>query len=70
MSAVEAIGYQVRESSDALKHAGLPFKVCRDGVAVDAFRTRCGAEYAARLLNDGLATVDPHGLISCRVVAS
>jgi hypothetical protein len=35
---------------------------------VDYFRTRSGAEYAARLLNSGAATIDPHGLIGCRVV--
>ena len=45
------------------------FAVYSDGkLPVDHFRTRSGAEYAARLLNDGLATVDAHALIGCRVV--
>lgn len=41
-----------------------------DGHIVDAFRTRSCAEYACRLLNQGLATVDPHALVGCRVIAS
>jgi hypothetical protein len=34
---------------------------------VDMFRTRSGAFHAARMLNSGVAVVDPHGLIGCRV---
>lgn len=37
---------------------------------VDSFRSKCAAEYAARILNLGVARVDSHALVGCRVVAS
>lgn len=36
---------------------------------LDHFRSRCAAEYAARLLNNGLASVDQHATVGCKVVA-
>ena len=39
----------------------------RAGRVVDVYRTRSGAEYARRLLNTGLARVQPHALVGCRV---
>ena len=33
----------------------------------DRFRSQCAAEYAARLLNSGLATINPHAVVGCRV---
>lgn len=52
-----------------------PFSLLRwgeDGAPelVDMYRTRSGAHHAARLLNSGLATVEPRALFSCRVVAA
>lgn len=49
------IGHQVLDSHDSYR-------------AVDYYSTRCGAEYAARLLNSGLAVVNHHGTIGCRVM--
>lgn len=34
---------------------------------VDMFKTRSAAEYAASLLNRGVATVNPHATIGCRI---
>jgi hypothetical protein len=49
-----------------------PFSLLRwdaDGpTLVDMFRTRSGAHHAARLLNGGVATIEPHALLGCRVV--
>ena len=50
------IGHQVIDSQDRFR-------------AVDYYRTRSAAEYAARLLNSGLASVDPHAVVGCKVVA-
>lgn len=38
--------------------------------AVDIYRTRSGAEHFARLLNSGLAGIDPHAVLGCKVVAN
>lgn len=40
------------------------------GRVVDIYRSRSAADYAARLLNRGLARVDSHAVVGCRVVAS
>lgn len=37
---------------------------------VDSFRSRSAAEYAARQLNDGVARVDSHAVVGCKVVAA
>jgi hypothetical protein len=38
------------------------------GALVDAFRTKSGAEYAARVLGTDRATLDHHATFGCRVV--
>jgi hypothetical protein len=52
--------------------AGHQVLVLHDGPvrAVDYFNTRSAAEYAARLLNAGLAHGDQHAVVGCKVVAS
>jgi hypothetical protein len=37
---------------------------------VDIYRMQSAAEYAARLLNAGVAHVDPHAIVGCKVVAA
>lgn len=54
-----AVGYSVYDAT----------RIAQSGLIVDWFRSQCAAEYAARILNSGLATVDPHAIIGCRVVA-
>ena len=39
-------------------------------VRVDTFRTRHSAESAARSLNAGVARVDHHAIVGCKVVAA
>jgi hypothetical protein len=61
---------------DSMRGGGGRFAILDDGgrsldgapLYVDSFRTRSAAESPARLLNAGLATVDPHALIGCRLV--
>lgn len=50
---------------------GMPWTLRRAGQypIVDAFRTESAARYAACLLNAKLATVDPHAIVGCRVIA-
>jgi hypothetical protein len=43
---------------------------CGYGVAIDQFRTQSAARYAAKLLNRGVAHVDRHAVVGCKVVAS
>ena len=38
------------------------------GQTLDVCRTRSGAGYAAQLLNSGLASVQPHAIVGCRIV--
>lgn len=44
-------------------------RVALPDFTVDRFRSRSAAEYAARLLNSGLASVDRHATVGCKVVA-
>jgi hypothetical protein len=50
---------------------GLPLHRVLDrqtGQHVDTFRSRCAAEHAARMLNTGACTVEPHNVTGCRIV--
>lgn len=44
-----------------------PYAVMNGNGAADLFRTQASAEHAARMLNANQATINPHGLIGCRV---
>jgi hypothetical protein len=64
----------VLERRESNGSRAFPYSVFRwdlDGqpTLVDLFRTRSGAHHAARLLNRGVAMIEPHALFSCRVVA-
>jgi hypothetical protein len=37
---------------------------------VDRFGTECAARHAARMLDAGVASVDPHAIVGCKVVAA
>jgi hypothetical protein len=72
MSVLENSRYRVADRGSSL----LRFAVMDDhGRAlhgapglVDVYRTRSGAEHAASLLNRGVARVEPHAVLGCRVV--
>ena len=70
---------QTTERYFARQNASVPFAtfgvydrqiVCDIGpTSIDYFRSACAARYAARLLNSGLASVNPHATVGCKVVA-
>lgn len=51
-------------SDTAGDYRGAPYKLA------DAFKTESAARYAIRLLNSGLARIEEHRTIGCRIVAS
>ena len=57
--------------SHASRHTGFPYAVEHrnaKGRPVDYYHTLAGAEYAARMLNAGTCTVEPHRPVGCRIV--
>jgi hypothetical protein len=72
MSATTLDEYFVSDRRSSNGSRSFPYAVFRwdlDGTPslVDLYRTRSGARYACRLLNNGAGRVNSHGLFGCRV---
>ena len=69
MSALQNTDQYVVRDSDHRFPAGGHVIMNHSGTILDRFATHRGAEYAARLLNSGLAYIDHHATVGCKVVA-
>lgn len=64
----ERIGYRVRPTDGLVPTLAYAVDGL-NGITVDYFRTRTGADYGALMLNAG-AEINPHAPIGCRIGSS